>query len=99
MKIEPFALERMQSTWEHEVEFNLSESGVHPLTVRELLDEHGDLDGLLDQPLVYTQTNGTRELRERIAALYPGATSAHVEVTNGGSEANYVVIWSLVEWS
>lgn len=97
MKLEPFAMERMQSTYENEVEFNLSESGVHPLTVRELLDDPGDWDGLLDQPLVYTQSNGTRELRQRVAALYPGATPDHVHVTNGGSEANYVVTWRLVE--
>ena len=97
MKLEPFAMERMQSTYENEVEFNLSESGVHPLSVRELLDDPADVDGLLDQPLVYTQSNGTRELRERIAGLYPGAASDHVQVTNGGSEANYVSTWRLVE--
>lgn len=97
MKLEPFAMERMQSTYENEVDYNLSESGVYPLSVRELLDDPGDWDGVLDQPLVYTQSNGTRELRARIAALYPGATDAHVEVTNGGSEANCIVTWRLVE--
>jgi aspartate/methionine/tyrosine aminotransferase len=97
MKIEPFAMERMQSTYENEVEFNLSESGVHPVSVRELLDDPADWEGLLDQPLVYPQSNGTRELRERVAALYPGATASNVEVTNGGSEANYIVTWRLVE--
>jgi len=33
----PFELERWQSTWEHRVRFNLSESGVHPLSIQELL--------------------------------------------------------------
>ena len=97
MKLDLFAMERMQSTYENEVEFNLSESGVYPLSVRELLDDPAEWDGVLDQPLVYTQSNGTRELRQRIAALYPGATPDHVQVTNGGSEANYVVTWRLVE--
>ena len=73
MKLEQFAMERMQSTYENLVDFNLSESGVHPLTPRELLDDDG-LDGVLDQPLVYTQSNGTVELRALVAALYPGAT-------------------------
>jgi len=37
-------------------------------------------------------------LRERIAAFYGGgATAAHVMVTNGGSEANYVAFWGLLE--
>ena len=97
MKLEPFAMERMQSTYENEVEFNLSESGVYPPAVRELLDDPAEWEGVLDQPLVYTQSNGTRELRQRIAALYPGATPEHVQVTNGGSEANCIASWRLVE--
>ena len=96
MKLEQFAMERMQSTWENLVDFNLSESGVHPLTPRELL-ENTDLETVLDQPLVYTQSNGTVALRSLIAAMYPGATADHIEVTNGGSEANYLTLWRLVE--
>lgn len=97
MRVQPFALERFQSEWEHRVRFNLSESGVRPLSVRELLGEPDAIDAVLDAPLVYTQTNGTVPLRERIAALYPGATAAHVQVTNGGSEANFVTTWRLVQ--
>ena len=97
MKLEPFAMERMQSTYENEVEFNLSESGVYPLTVRELLNDAAGCEAVLDRPLVYTQSNGTRELRQRVASLYPGSTEANVQVTNGGSEANYIVTWRLVE--
>jgi aspartate/methionine/tyrosine aminotransferase len=95
MKVEQFAMERMQSTWENLVDFNLSESGVHPLTPRELVED--DLNAVLDQPLVYTQSNGTIELRTQIAGLYPGASVDHIEVTNGGSEANYIVVWRLIE--
>ena len=89
-------MERMQSTWENQVEINLSESGVHPLTVRELIDEAG-ADAVLDVALGYPQTNGTMRLRAAIAAMYPGATADHIHVTNGGSEANFVSIWSLLE--
>lgn len=89
-------MERMQSTWENLVDFNLSESGVHPLTARELLQDTA-LEVVLDQPLVYTQSNGTVELRTLIAAMYPGATANHIQVTNGGSEANYISVWRLVE--
>ncbi len=96
MKLEQFAMERMQSTWENLVDFNLSESGVHPLTPRELL-AHADLGIVLDQPLVYSQSNGTTALRSLIAQQYPGSTADHIEVTNGGSEANYIVSWRLIE--
>ena len=53
-----------------------------------------DLEAFLDQPLGYSQSNGTIELRERIAAIYPGADVDHIEVTNGTSEANYLVALS-----
>jgi aspartate/methionine/tyrosine aminotransferase len=97
MKLETFALERWQSTYENEVDFNLSESGVHPLTLGELLEDPSARSSLLDERLRYTQSNGTPPLRDAIAALYPGATRDHVQVTTGGSEANYLATWNLVE--
>lgn len=97
MKLEQFAMERMQSTYENLVEFNLSESGVRPLSARELIADPAGLEALLDQPLVYTQSNGTVELRRAIAAIYDNAGIDHVEVTNGGSEANFIVTFNLVE--
>ena len=96
MRIEPFAMERMQSTWENLVDYDMSESGVRPLTMRELMEMGFDLQGFLDQPLGYSQSNGTLQLRERVAALYPGSTVEHVEVTNGTSEANFVVSLALL---
>ena len=97
MKLEPFAMERMQSTYENQVAFNLSESGVHPLSLGDLVDEPGATEALLRESLRYTQSNGTVALRELVAGMYPGATPDHVQVTNGGAEANYVTTWHLVE--
>jgi len=97
MKLEPFAMERLQSTYEHQVDCNLSESGVQPLTLGELVGDAASRDALLAEGLRYTQTNGTPQLRASIAALYPLATPDHVLVTNGGSEANFVTTWNLVE--
>ncbi len=98
MRIEPFALERTQSLWEHKVDYNLSESGVHPLSCTELVDGDWEtLARLANTRLGYSQTNGTVALRERIAAMYAGATPDNILVTNGTSEANFVTIWGLVE--
>jgi aspartate/methionine/tyrosine aminotransferase len=94
MAIEIFAMERMQSTWENLVAYDMSESGVRPLTLRELVDMGFDLDTFMDVPLGYSQSNGTTDLREKIAAHYPGATVDHIEVTNGTSEANYLIALS-----
>ncbi|HSK08936.1 MAG TPA: aminotransferase class I/II-fold pyridoxal phosphate-dependent enzyme [Vicinamibacterales bacterium] len=97
MRIEPFVMERMQSIWENQVEINLSESGVHPLTLDELLEDGDERESLLRLSLGYPQTNGTPALREAIAALYPGAAPANIEVTNGGSEANFVTLVTLLD--
>ena len=97
MNIKPFTLERWQSIWENQVGTNLSESGVHPLTVEELVTDPDELARLLRQPLGYPQTNGSEPLRARVAELYPGATAQNVLMTSGCSEANFVAIWGLVE--
>lgn len=97
MKLEAFALERFQSIWENRVAWNLSESGVHPLRVSELVNTTELHDALLELELGYPQTNGTIALRDAIADMYPGATRDHVQVTNGGSEANCVLLMGLVE--
>src|SRR4029450_11658265 len=90
-------MERLQSEWEHRVAWNLAESGVHPLRVEELVDAEDDRMALLAQPLGYPQTNGTVELRTLISSMYPGARPEHVQVTNGGSEANCITLMHLLE--
>jgi aspartate/methionine/tyrosine aminotransferase len=98
MSFFPFELERWQSAWENRVRFNLSESGVHPLSVGELLElSGGDVSRLAATRLGYSQGNGTDELRDAIAALYPGATRDHVLVTTGSAEANFIVCWALLQ--
>ena len=96
MKIEHFQMERMQSTWENVVEYNLSESGVHPLSLRQFLTPE-QLREVQDIGLGYSQSNGTPELRELISRLYPGAGPDHVLVTNGSSESNFLLMWSFLE--
>jgi aspartate/methionine/tyrosine aminotransferase len=93
MKLETFVMERTQSIWEHKVEINLSESGVTPLTLGELL-EGVDVS---DTRLSYPQTNGTEALRERIADLYAGADPENVVVMTGTAEANFVAVSNLLE--
>jgi aspartate/methionine/tyrosine aminotransferase len=97
MKLERFAMERMQSTYENQVAFNLSESGVHPLTLGELIGGTEAAGAILDERLRYTQSNGTEQLRAAVARLFAGATIDHVQVTNGGSEANFITTLRLVE--
>ncbi len=62
-----------------------------------LTDNPAVLDKILALPLGYPQTNGSLDLRERIAALYSAATPDNVLVTCGGAEANFLCVWSRVE--
>ena len=96
MKIEPFVMERFQSLWENVVDYNLSESGVHPLKLEDLIKE-SEITDLLKIPIGYNQTNGTEELRAKIAQLYPGAAIENVLVTTGSAEANFLATWFLME--
>jgi len=87
---QPFLMERFMSAYEQDVEYNLSESGVHPLTLRELLAlANISAEELLDTELNYPHVNGTPELRQNIARLYDGAGPENVLVTVGAIEANY----------
>ena len=95
MRLERFELERLQSENEHNVEYNLSESGVEPMHIRDLLETQELKDQLLDMQLGYSQTNGTVALREAISYHYPGTTAEHITATTGGAEANFLVSWWL----
>jgi aspartate/methionine/tyrosine aminotransferase len=96
MKIEMFDLERIQSLYENKVDYNLTETGLHPYTLEELLDED-ELRQLALLRLGYGQTDGDDELKATIGRLYPGAGPANVLVTNGSAEANFVFTWGNLE--
>lgn len=96
-EFQPFVMERMMSKFEQDVDYNLSESGVHPVTLRELLDDNPDkINDLLATELNYPHVNGIPELRKNIAALYNGATPDNVLVTVGAIEANYISIRTML---
>jgi aspartate/methionine/tyrosine aminotransferase len=95
MKQPIFVMERWQSHHENHVDFNLAESGVQPITLAELREIAGvDPSGTL---LGYGHTDGSPTLRQRIAAMYPGAAAENVVATVGSAEANFLAMWRLVE--
>lgn len=95
---QPFVMERMMSKFEKAVDYNLSESGVHPMTLQDLFqDDPAGLEALTRIEMDYAHANGVPELRSRIAALYRGAGPENVLVTVGAIEANYDILWGLLE--
>jgi aspartate/methionine/tyrosine aminotransferase len=96
MKIEEFSMERWQSEWEHVVDYNIAESGVRALKLEEITTEE-EFKDLSRTRLGYIQTNGTPQLKGLIATYYPGARPENILITTGSIEANFLLIWKLVE--
>jgi aspartate/methionine/tyrosine aminotransferase len=96
-KIEPFALERWMTTHEMNVDYDIAESGICPLTARELLAmkspeaREATLERLLDLPLGYSEARGTLELRTLLAETYADCSPENILVTTGAIEANYLL--------
>lgn len=98
MKFTPFDLEYTQSQWEQQVDINLTESGVHPMKLDELIgDDPQLLQTLLQTEINYPHVNGIPILRHNIAALYKGAAIENVLVTVGAAEANNLIMQTLME--
>lgn len=93
-----FDLEYTQSVWEQKVDINLTESGVHPIRLDELLgDDQDKIAALMSTEINYPHVNGNPELRESIADLYDGAAVENVIVTVGAAEANNVIVQTMLE--
>lgn len=92
-----FEMEDFQAKWFQVVDYDLSESGVNPLSVDELLKMGSfDREEFFSTKLDYPATKGSRELRGNIAALYPEATIDNVLVTVGCIQANYYAFQALL---
>lgn len=88
---------------ELDVEYDITESGIAPLSMRELLsllpvpERDSLLDELLDTQLGYSEARGTHNLRAELASTYKGANPDNVLVTTGAIEANFLLFNVLLE--
>ena len=97
MKIEIFDMERVHSTLENLVEYDLSQSGITPVTIDNLVEMGLDMNEIMGMSLGDIQSDGTPELKDLLCKIYPGAKPENIEVTNGTSEANYILALSLLK--
>jgi aspartate/methionine/tyrosine aminotransferase len=93
MKFPSFDMERMQSTWEHRVKYDLSESGVEALTLEEITRDQKEL---MRSKLGYAEGVGREPTRALIAAFHPGNEAKNVVITTGTSEGNFLALVTLV---
>ena len=98
MQIAPFELERWQSVWENRVELNISESGVEPLTVRDLLDDPAaDGDACSAYASAIRRRTAPKNCAGELPRFMPGARAENAILTAGCAEANFLVSWLLLE--
>jgi len=81
--------------------YNIAESYVEPVRIRELLEMDpraggAFLDDLLDTKLDYGEIDGSRELREGIAGFYQDKSADCVMLAHGAIAANLIALLALV---
>ena len=93
MKFPVFDMERMQSTWEHRVKYDLSESGVEAMTLEEITRDQKEL---MRSKLGYAEGVGREQTRALIAGFHAGSDAKNVLITTGTSEANFLALLTLL---
>ena len=101
MYIEPFGVEQWMNEWETKVITNLAETCVDSLSAGALLDLSGRREEItrqmMDLRLSYGDILGSEELLGAIASIYESAKLENVIVMNGGSAANFIAMFTLIE--
>jgi aspartate/methionine/tyrosine aminotransferase len=98
LNAKPFLVERWFSKYEFNVDYNIAESCIEPLRLTDISELTGVdmLSYLGNQPVGYVQAEGSTDLREAVASMYPGAGVENVLITTGAIEANYLLHSSIV---
>ncbi|GAA4716554.1 aminotransferase [Brevibacillus fulvus] len=101
MQIKPFKVEEWMNAYEMEAVYNIAETCVDSLTLRELISFSDEperfLQSLVDRKLTYGHIEGSPEFRELIAGLYQTMKPDNVLVTNGAIGANFLLLYTLVK--
>ncbi len=102
MKIKDFGVEIWMNLYENNCAYNLAETCVESLTLKELLELSGKkeeiLEELLEMQLNYGDIEGSEALRHHICKLYSTIDDIHrVTITHGAIGGNALSIFTLVE--
>ena len=96
--IDLFRMERMQSLYWHLVDYDLSESGVSPMSIAEMLEgtELGDPATFAADQARLSAVGGLRAHPRAHRGVVSGRDADNVTVVNGGSEANFLTLLTLL---
>ena len=98
MKIDNFKVEEWFNKYEKDAIYDLADTCVESLSVKELLELSGDNPyEVFEQKLNYGAIYGSERLKKGICGLYKHQSSENVTITHGAIGANQLVIHSLVD--
>ncbi len=98
MEVVPAHLEYWMRAYYFDTEIDLSSSGVQNFSLRELRQLFNITPDDLDRVVLHdSRTLGDPELRRAIGNRWANGNAERVMATNGSSEANYLVMRSLLE--
>jgi len=95
----PFELEQWMNKHELNVKYDIAESGIAPLSIKELLDYENNataINTITNLPIGYNDSRGAISLREEIAKTYSACGSENILITIGAIEANYLIFQVLL---
>jgi aspartate/methionine/tyrosine aminotransferase len=91
MKIAPFETEHFFARYEFDTPYQLCNSDCESISIQELLALAGaSLEHLGQQRLVYTESQGSKELREQIASVYSSVDATNAIVLGTPVEGIYL---------
>lgn len=102
MIIKPFKVEQWMNEFEDDAIYNIGETCVHSITLKELLELSGEESGefmekVMDKRLTYGHISGSPEFKEGICCLYENMHPGNILTTHGAIGANHLALYSLVE--
>ena len=101
MKIDTFKVERWMNDFEERAVYNLAETCIDSLSLKELLklckkEPEDYLMELSETRLAYSHIFGSPKLREGISSLYKKLAPENVVPTHGAVGANNMIITTLI---
>lgn len=101
MNIKTFKVERWMNEYEEKCTYNLAETCIDSITIKELLEMCGEdvteyMVELADTRLTYGHIFGSPELLQGIAGLYKTIEPKHILPTHGAIGANNMVISTII---
>ena len=101
MKIKPFAVEEWMNKWEVGAKYNIAETCVDSVSLKQLLEICGEDEAIFTQTLLskrlsYGDITGIPKFKEGVCKLYKTIQPDEIVPTHGAAGANHHVFMSLI---